>query len=286
MQPYHSVWTDLFRTGFRHDWLDAGGVRTRFLEAGPKDAPVLLFLHGTGGSLEAFCANIAAHAKHFRCLAIDMLGSGQTDKPDHAYEIPLYADHVRDFLDAMQVRQASLCGVSLGAWVCAQFALTYPQRTRKLTLLSASGLVANPNTMKQIRSLRSSAVDNPSWDNIRAVMENLVHRKDVLIDDLVAVRQAIYGQPGMQQAMSNTLCLQVPEVRARNLLSEAEWRAIKAPALVVGALEDNPDYLGTARAVADLMPDARYVEIPDVAHWPQFEASETFNRLSIEFLRS
>ncbi|HSV44753.1 MAG TPA: alpha/beta hydrolase [Ramlibacter sp.] len=286
MQTYSSVWTHLFRTAFRHDWVDAGGVRTRFLEAGQKGRPVVLFLHGTGGSLEAFCANIAAHAEHFHCFAIDLVGSGQSDKPDLDYEIPVYARQACDFLDAMRVEQASLCGVSLGAWVCARFALRYPERARKLTLLSAAGLVANPNTMKQIRSLRSSAVDDPSWDNIRAVMENLVHRKEALIDDLVAVRQAIYRQDGMRQAMAHTLCLQAPEIRARNLLSEAEWRRITAPALVVGALEDNPDYLGTARAVADFMPNARYVEMPEVAHWPQFEASDTFNRLNIEFLLS
>jgi len=286
MQPYHSVWTDLFRTGFRHDWVDAGGTRTRFLEAGQRGRPVILFLHGTGGSLEAFCANIAAHAEHFHCLAIDIVGSGFSDKPDLDYEVPVYARHAASFLDAMQVDKASLCGVSLGAWVSARFALTYPQRTQKLTLLSAAGLVVNPNTMKQIKSLRSGAVDNPSWENIRAVMENLVHRKEALIDDLVAVRQTIYRQPGMQEAMAHTLCLQVPEIRGRNLLTEAEWRSITAPALVVGALEDNPDYLGTARAVSDFMPNARYVEIPDVAHWPQFEASEHFNRLNIEFLLS
>src|SRR5205085_355448 len=98
--------------------------------------------------------NIAAHAEHFHCLAIDMVGSGFSDKPDLDYEVPVYARQVRDFLDAMQLEKASLVGVSLGAWVCARFALTYPQRTRKLTLLSAAGLVVNPNTMKQIKSLR------------------------------------------------------------------------------------------------------------------------------------
>lgn len=285
-RPHRSVWTYLMCTAFRHDWADVGGIRTRFLEAGTRGRPVVIFLHGTGGSLEAFCANLAAHAEHFHCFALDMMGSGFSDKPDRDYEVPAYAQHLRDFMDAMRIDKASLVGVSLGAWIVARFALSHPQRTDRLTLLSAAGLVANPHTMKQIKSLRSGAVDDPSWAKVRTVLENLLHRKECLMDDLVAVRQAVYRQEGMKQAMAHTLCLQVPEIRARNLLTEGEWRAIHAPALVVGALEDNPDYLGTARCVADFMPNAHYVEMKDVAHWPQYEDSDTFNRLNIDFLRS
>jgi pimeloyl-ACP methyl ester carboxylesterase len=285
-RDYRSVWRYLSQTAFRHDWIDAGGVRTRYVEAGRKGRPVVIFLHGTAGSLEAFCANLAAHAEHFHCIALDMIGSGYSSKPDEDYEVPVYVEHLRQFMDAMDIERSSFVGVSLGAWVAARFALTHRARTDKITLLSASGLVANAQTMKQIKSLRSNAVDNPSWDNVKTVLENLLHRKEALMDDLVAVRQGIYRQVGMARAMQHTLCLQVPEIRARNLLTEAEWRSLRVPALVVAALQDHADYLGTARCVADFIPAATYVEMPEVAHWPQFEDSDTFNRLDIEFLSS
>lgn len=281
-----SVWSHLGTLAFRHDWIDAGGVRTRFLEAGERDKPVVIFLHGTAGSLEAFVANMKAHAEHFHCFALDMIGSGYSSKPDRDYEIPVYVKHISDFMDAVGVQRASLVGVSLGAWIASRFALTFPDRVTSITLLSAAGLVANANTMKQIKSLRSNAVDNPSWENIKSVLSNLLHRKNKLMDDLIHVRQSIYCQEGMKQAMQHTLCLQTPEIRVRNLLTEGEWRSISTRALVVGSLQDHEDYLGTARYVADVMPNATYAEMNEVGHWPQFEDSETFNQINIKFLLS
>ena len=89
-QPYRSVWTELLDTPFRQAWIDAGELKTRFIQAGDPSKPPLVMLHGTAGSLENFAANIAAHARHFNCIAFDMIGSGMTDKPDYDYETEHY----------------------------------------------------------------------------------------------------------------------------------------------------------------------------------------------------
>ena len=73
---YRSIWTELLATHFRQGWIDAGGIKTRFLQAGNGTNPPLIMLHGTAGSLENFAANIAAHAEHFNCIAFDMIGQG------------------------------------------------------------------------------------------------------------------------------------------------------------------------------------------------------------------
>jgi 2-hydroxy-6-oxonona-2,4-dienedioate hydrolase len=281
---YRSIWMHLMRSPLKQDWVDAGGIRTRYMETGKPGMPVLIMLHGTAGSLEAFCANLGAHGERYHCFAIDMVGAGFSDKPDTDYEIPVYVRHVRAFMDAMNIDKASFIGVSLGAWIAARFALTHPDRVDRLTLLSAAGRVANAGTMKQIKSLRSKAVEDPSWDNIKPIFDDLLHREESRIDDLIGLRQAVYRQDGMARAMQHILCLQDPEIRPRNLLSEEEWRAITAPALVIGSLEDKGEFLATARYVAEVMPNARYVEMEQVNHWPQFEDYETFNRINLEFL--
>ncbi|MES2412863.1 MAG: alpha/beta hydrolase [Pseudomonadota bacterium] len=284
--PYQSIWVELSKTDFHLGWVDAGGIKTRFLEAGNPELPAVIFIHGTAGSLEAFCANIASHSRHFHCYAIDLVGSGYTDKPDVDYEIPVYVEHLRSFMDAMGIDRTSLVGVSLGAWIISRFATLYPERVKTLTLLSAAGLVANAQTMNQIKSIRSGAVENPTWENVRAVLLNLLHRKHKLSDDLIAVRQAIYGQPGMLKAMAHTLCLQDPDIRKRNLLSEEQWRSISVSTLIIGSLQDHDDYLKTAKYVADVIPNASYVAMSEVGHWPQYEDSETFNKINLEFLLS
>ena len=93
-QPYRSVWTELLDTPFRQAWVDAGGLKTRFIQAGDPANPPLVLMHGTAGSLENFAANIAAYARHFNCIAFDMIGSGMTDKPDYDYETQHYVNTV------------------------------------------------------------------------------------------------------------------------------------------------------------------------------------------------
>lgn len=283
---YRSIWSHLRDVPFRQDWADAGGVRTRFVQSGSPEAPAVIMLHGTAGSWENFCANIGAHGRHFNTFSIDMVGTGFSDKPDIDYEIPTYVGHLRDFMRALGVKKASLVGCSLGAWVAARFAQQHPELTDKITLLSAAGLFANASNMARIRNVRSKAVEDPSWENIKPIFDHLLHKEEARIPDIIAMRQATYRQPGMARAMQHILCLQDPDIRPRNLLTEDEWKQIRAPALVVGSLADKDEYLETAKRVSRLIPNARYVEMPAVGHWPQFENPAEFNRMNVEFLLS
>ena len=106
MAEHESVWSDLQGVPFEQGYLDAGGVRTRYLHAGDPSKPPLILLHGSGGHAEAYVRNLEAHAEHFSTWSIDMLGHGYTDKPGHPLEIRHYVDHLLAFLDAIGVERA------------------------------------------------------------------------------------------------------------------------------------------------------------------------------------
>jgi 2-hydroxy-6-oxonona-2,4-dienedioate hydrolase len=285
-ESYQSLWTALCRVAFRQGFVDAGGITTRFAEAGPPDGPAVVLLHGTGGHWETFARNLGPLAEHFHCIAFDMVGNGFSAKPDIDYEVPVYVAHAFAVMDAFGIHRASLAGTSLGSWVAAQMALDRPDRVDKLVLMSTAGLVGTAGNMARIRSQRTQAVDDPSWDNIKAMFDHLMADERNRLADLVALRQAIYRLPEMKQAIRHILVLQDPDVRARNLIPEERWRQIGAPTLVVASGKDFSEYESTSRRVAALIPDARLVDMPDVKHWPHFEDADEFNRVAIEFLRS
>jgi pimeloyl-ACP methyl ester carboxylesterase len=281
---YRSVWTELYATEFRQGWVDADGLKTRFIQAGPATAPPLVLLHGTAGSWENFCANIAPHAEHFNCFAFDMIGSGLTDKPPFDYETPHYVKHLSDFMDAMSIDRASLIGLSLGARVGARFAIDHPARVDKLILLSATAFFPARETQRGISASRAQAAENPTWENVREIFKGLVHDEAQIVDDLIAVRLAIYRQPEMKEAMPHILALLKPEVYNRNRIPEEDWRRLRAPTLVVAAVDHQDVFLETARKIATLIPDVRVLEMKGVSHWPQLESAEAFNRGSLSFL--
>jgi 2-hydroxy-6-oxonona-2,4-dienedioate hydrolase len=282
---HESIWTHLSSVAFQQQWIDAGGIRTRCVQAGPEDAPALIMLHGTGGTWEAYCATIGPHSRYFRCFALDFLGSGYTDKPDRDYQIADYVEHVRDFMRAVGVSKASFIGISLGSWVTARFALTHPSMVEKITLNAPFGFADDEEEIGGIIARRGRAYDDPSWENIRKIFDSLIYNEHKRIDDLVALRQATYRTPEAKAASNHVLSVLGPPYLRNNLISAAEWRRIQAPALVIASLKDRPLYLNTARKVAELMPRGRLLEMDDVGHWPQFEKPDEFNAANIAFLR-
>jgi pimeloyl-ACP methyl ester carboxylesterase len=283
---YQSLWTALRQVPFCQRWIDAAGVLTRCVEAGPQDAPALVLLHGTGGHWETFARNLGPLSRYFRCIAFDMIGNGFSDKPDIDYEIPVYTRHAWSVMDALGVERAAVAGTSLGSWVAAAMALERPDRVQKLILMSVAGLVGTAENMARIREQRTKAVEDPSWGSIKAMFDHLIADERNRLPDLVALRQAIYRLPEMKQAIEHILVLQDAEVRSRNLLSEDQWRRITAPALVAVSGRDVSEYESTSRRVATLMPNAQLIEMPDAKHWPHFEDAERFNEASIRFLQS
>ena len=281
---FESVWGDLQGVAFSQGYLDAGGVRTRYLHAGDPAAPVLVFLHGSGGHAEAYIRNLEAHAEHFSTYSIDMLGHGYTDKPGHPLEIAHYMNHLAAVLDSLGVDKAHISGESLGGWVASRFAVDHADRVDRLVLNTAGGSQADPEVMKRIITLSMAAAENPTWETVQARIKWLMADKTKDYDDIVASRQRVYRQPGFAAAMRDIMALQDPEIRARNLLKARDYGAIAAPTLVVWTSDDPTADVAEGRRIASMILGARFEVMAGCGHWPQYEDPKTFDRLHLDFL--
>jgi 2-hydroxy-6-oxonona-2,4-dienedioate hydrolase len=241
-------------------------------------------LHGTAGSLENFAANIAPHAEHFDRIAFDMIGSGMTGKPDYDYETEHYVKHVVDFFKVMDIRKASIIGLSLGARVASRLAIDHPEKVERLILLSATAYFPARPVQGEIRSTRTAAAANPTWDNIREIFKGLFHDETKIWDDLIATRLSLYGRPDIKRAMSHILALLEPDVYNQNRISDEDRRTLRARTLVVAAVDHGDVFLDTARAIAKLIPNVSVFEMKHCSHWPQMEDPGTFNKRSLVFL--
>ncbi|HVQ99937.1 MAG TPA: alpha/beta hydrolase [Mycobacterium sp.] len=284
MPEYESIWSDLQGVSFSQGYLNAGGVRTRYLRAGNADKPALVLLHGSGGHAEAYVRNLEAHAEHFSTWSIDMLGHGYTDKPGHPLEVGHYVEHLVAFLDAIGAKRASVSGESLGGWVAARIAIDHPDMVERLVLNTAGGSQADPEVMQRIVTLSMAAAQNPSWETVQARIKWLMADKSKTYDDLVASRQRVYRQPNFVAAMRDIMALQNPQIRARNLLGPDEYGAITAPTLVLWTSDDPTADVTEGRRIASMIPGARFEVMSGCGHWPQYEDAKTFNRLHLDFL--
>lgn len=281
---HESIWTDVGPASFQQGYLDAGGIRTRYLSSGSDDQPLLLLMHGTGGHAEAYVRNLATHGEHFWTVAFDFVGHGWTDKPRGNYEIPRYADHALAVMKSLGRVSALVSGESLGGWVASHLAIHAPEAVDRLVLNTAGGWTAHPDVMARIKSLSMRAVEQPDWNVIRERLEMLMFDARTVHADLIAVRQAIYSQPGYAEIMREILCLQDMGIRRRNMFTPHDYARIKAPTLVLWTSHDPTATPAEGKQIADMIPGAQYVVLRECGHWPQFEDSETFNRIHLDFL--
>jgi 2-hydroxy-6-oxonona-2,4-dienedioate hydrolase len=277
-----TLWTELAGLDYSVRHVTIGPWSTRVLECGA-GAPLIL-MHGTGGHLEAYARNLRALSRRYRVIAYDYPGHGWTTTATSDLEIDDYAGHLSGLMDALGIHRAHLSGESLGGWVAVKFAARHPQRVGRLVLNTPGGTMATPEVMERIRVLSQAAADDPSEERVRARLEWLMADPSSVTDELVAVRRGVYSRAGFARSMRHILCLQDPEVRRRNLVTNAELGAIAAPTLVIWT-SDDPS--GPARAGLDMakqVPAGEFRLIEHAGHWPQWEQRDEFDAVVLEFL--
>jgi pimeloyl-ACP methyl ester carboxylesterase len=286
-----SIWLDLMGHGVQERFLDAAGVRTRVLEAGDPDAPALVLLHGTGGHAETYCRNLGPLSRHFRVLALDMVGHGFTDRPDTAPSVADFAAHVVDVLDAAGIERAHVSGESLGGMVAAWTGIAHPDRTDRVVM--NTGTLARPDAAGQAQlddleqRTHALAREGITREKVRHRMNWLVADPARMTDEMVDVRLRIYEQDGMLDTAATIMSSVVGMLRGDHgdeFMAPGVLARLTRPTLVLWT-EDNPGQTTElARAVSADIPDARFEVLTDCAHWPQFERPDVFNATHLEFL--
>lgn len=179
--------------GMHGEYVRVGPYRVHYYVGGQGKS--LLLIHGLGARAEDWTPEMPAYAKSgFRVYAIDLLGCGQTDRPDIAYTMPQQAELVRGFLDAVHVQQADVIGWSMGGWVALEFALEHPDRVHRLVAMDSAGLwfqnsltpdVLEPQNVPQLKQLEALLMPHMPYipgffqrDLLRAMQRNfpVVHR--------------------------------------------------------------------------------------------------------------
>jgi pimeloyl-ACP methyl ester carboxylesterase len=135
----------LWFRGFDSAYLDIDGHRIHYYEGGVDGEPLVL-VHGLGGRASNWQPLMSGLARKYHVLSLDLLGFGLSDKPrDGDYSIAAQSRLLGHFLDKKNLSQFYLAGWSMGGWISLDFTTRYPDRVRKLMLLSSAGMFFEPD---------------------------------------------------------------------------------------------------------------------------------------------
>ena len=107
---------------------DLEGLRINYDVQG--EGEPLLLIPYLSADHACYAFQLPAYTEHFSCIAVDLPGSGESDKPAGPYATDAYADQVAGFLGAIGIEHAHVAGVSLGATVGMHLAARHPERVR------------------------------------------------------------------------------------------------------------------------------------------------------------
>jgi 2-hydroxy-6-oxonona-2,4-dienedioate hydrolase len=283
-----TIWQGFAGHEVSQRYYDAGGFRTRVIEAG--SGHPLILLHGTGGHAETYVRNIVPLSEHFRVIAMDMVGHGFSDRPDVEYTMDLFSDHVVGLMDAIGADRAFVSGESLGGGVACWTALKYPARVDALSL--NTGILARPDEkgladLADIEARTERLGEDLSRDAIRRRLEWLVFDPASMSEEMVDIRLQVYSQPGMvdhaRRVMRTVLQMN------RQAYGDIDYYShtlanLTCPALVVWTDHNPGKSYDAVRPAIEAIPIREFHLLEGAAHWPQWEKADEVNALMIDFL--
>jgi pimeloyl-ACP methyl ester carboxylesterase len=143
--------------GVKHEYVNAGGLRTHLALAGAEDAPPIVLVHGWPQNWWAWRRVIPALAERFRVIAPDLRGHGWTEAPRTGYEKEQLAADLLAVLDVLGIERTTWVGHDWGGWTGFLAALRAPERLERMLALC----IPHPWTAPHPRQLALLSYQGP-----------------------------------------------------------------------------------------------------------------------------
>jgi 3-oxoadipate enol-lactonase len=246
------------------------GVALEVVEQG--EGPALVLVHGFGGAKEDFSDQLDDLAADHRVVTLDLRGHGASDGPEdpRRYSLDRFAADLGNVLDALDIESCRLLGHSMGGMVVRRFVLSAPHRVDALVLMDTSpGPV--PGLDAEMMDLGVQIANEHGMAELKRVMDAFTPL------DTPAYQRTLVERPGYREfgdakwaALSRAMWVTM-SIEIRDQPDQlAELAAVHCPTLVMVGVEDE-SFVGVSARMAEVIPGAQLVVIPDAGHSPQFE---------------
>ena len=252
-----------------------GGPRVHYRDEGPRDAPVVVLLHGSNADLHTWQPWVDRLKTRYRLIRFDQRGHGLTGAAKGGYDADAFASDVGNFADALKLDRFVLAGNSMGGANAAHFAIHHPERLSGLVLIDAGGapvkregggnLAFTVLRMPVIGPLASQLMQRSL---VERSLRQSVANQAVVTPAAVDRYWELARYPGNRAATRARFALPWTQFTAE------EVARIAVPTLVMWGEADSLIPFAAGRWYARTLPDARLVSYPGIGHLPMEEAPD------------
>lgn len=281
-----------------HRW-EWRGYGVRYQTAG-RSGPAVILIHGFGASSDHWRHNIRAIAGHHRVFAIDLLGFGQSAKPQPdetvSYTFETWASQINDFCREVVQAPAFLIGNSIGCVVALQAAVQEPKLALGVMMLNCSLRLLHDRKRATLpwyrrmtapllqKVLANRAVGHYFFSRlarppvIRKILLQAYARAEAVTDELVE----LLLRPARDNGAADVFLAFT--AYSHGPLAEDLLPQLRCPAIIVWGAADPWEPLDLGRELAAYPTVEQFVVLEGVGHCPQDEAPEQVNPIILDWL--
>ena len=261
--------------------VQANGIDIYYEVQGEGEPMVLIPYLAADQACYAF--QVAEYAKHYTCFSVDLRGAGLSGKPDGVYTTELLAADIAAFMQAADVEQAHIFGLSLGAAIGMWLAARHPEKVKTLSL--HSGWTASDPFLRTVVE---------SWQIIAQALASV---PEMIIQGIFpwcftpemyaarpeyvdALAEFVRGRP---VSPVDAFIRQSGAVLAHD--ATAALSSIQAPTLITFGRHDLVTSTRFAAPLSDGIANSELLVFEDCSHAPIYENVEGFNTQTLAFLQ-
>jgi 3-oxoadipate enol-lactonase len=264
----------------RQGHLEVDGFRIWYEYHGTGDRECCCLLNGLAMHTKAWYGFLPRLLDDYDVILYDYLGQGESSKDDVPYLIPEFARYLQLIMDEVGVDKLHLMGISYGGFIALDFARLYPERLHTLVL---SGILLSHEKLFQLYqdiSLRFYRSTEEVFDLYTQYMYEKIFGEAFAAaippEQFEAMRQRFYDRYVDQRH-----CLiRLTEAQDPFFGSLEEnlpgYRAIPTPTVMIAGSQDRAIPLWQQQKILDIIPDARWLEIPGSGHVVYIEQPDLF----------
>ena len=267
--------TDLIVPTQIEDAVFGGQVMT--YTAGPKEAPLVVLVHGLSHNAAGDWQNVMPGlAQTRRVIAVDLPGFGRSSRGNHLYSPDAMARAIRGAVRQLDDRPFTLVGHSMGGAISLAYAHQFPDDLDKLVLVNLAGVlhhsvVAQFLSRLGVQTLGGGDAEQTAWLG-QLTQAVLTEATRLGLDPAMLIATPWLRQMGLRgEPMA---------ISALALVSYdfgAALREVNTPTELIWGRDDAITPLRTGQVATALMNNAQLTVLDGAAHMPMFEAPEAFN---------
>ena len=236
-----------------------------------KGSEALVLVHCWSCNMDHWRDHIPGLAKRSRVIALDLPGHGQSDKPEVAYTMDLFAGAVDAVLRDAGVERAVLVGHSIGTPVIRQFYRKYPQKTLALVIVDGA---LRPFGNKQMADSMLAGLRAPNYKEAGTQMLAAMSGPQLSPEIQERIKESFLNTP--QQVLVSAM---------EGMMDDSIWGQDKIDVPVLAVMAKSPFWpADTEQFYRSIAPRLEFQMWDGVGHFLMMEKPKQFNEAVIAFL--